>query len=165
MAMDLTGIRNINDYYSSHYLSTIFEDNANEVISQWRARSKATESPTPWSLLRGLSRDYHLMHEKGLRQRSDQLLPDIQSMAEQYLHVLGYEKTEPFSKSFQESQHDAYIFSEVKKANGAPLLWVLWRNILLIVAVSITVRLGTLRSRTKYWQRIYFSLCRSLHVG
>lgn len=124
MAMDLTGIRNINDYYSSHYLSTIFEDNANEVISQWRARSKATESPTPWSLLRGLSRDYHLMHEKGLRQRSDQLLPDIQSMAEQYLHVLGYEKTEPFSKSFQESQHDAYIFSEVKKANGAPLLWV-----------------------------------------
>lgn len=124
MAMDLTGIRNVNDYYSSHYLSTIFEDNANEVIGQWRARSKETESRTPWSLLRGLSRDYHLMHEKGLRQRSDQLLPDIQSMAEQYLHVLGYEKTESYPKSIQDSLQDAYIFSEVKKASGAPLLWV-----------------------------------------
>lgn len=123
MAIDLTGIRNVNDYYSNHYLATIFEDNANETISNWRIRSKETDSRTPWSLLRELSRDYHLMHEKSLRQRSDQLLPDILSLAEEYMRVLGYEKTKSFARTIPESQDEAYIFSEVQKANGAPLLW------------------------------------------
>lgn len=124
MAIDLTGIRNVNDYYSNHYLATIFEDNANETISNWKTRSKETNSRTPWALLRELSRDYYLMHEKSLRQRSDQLLPDILSLAENYLQVFGYEKTEPFARTIPESQDEAYIFSEVQKTNGAPLLWV-----------------------------------------
>ena len=40
MSMDLTGITNQNEYYTNHYFSSIFEENASETISAWRAEAK-----------------------------------------------------------------------------------------------------------------------------
>ena len=34
MSMDLTGIINKNEYYTDHYFSSVFEDNASETISK-----------------------------------------------------------------------------------------------------------------------------------
>ncbi len=77
MAMDLTGINNYNEYYTNHYFSSIFEENASETISDWRAASKDDDGArTPWSLLRDCGRLYTTIHEKYLRTRSEmQVLP------------------------------------------------------------------------------------------
>ena len=50
MAIDLTGITNVNEYYTNHYLNSIFEENAADVISKWRFLAKESEGlRTPWS--------------------------------------------------------------------------------------------------------------------
>jgi type I restriction-modification system DNA methylase subunit len=85
--MDLTGINNYNEYFTNHYLSSIFEENAKETISAWRdaAKNDAAESDqddsdsalseakegiktkTPWSLLRSSARFYFTVRERFVR--------------------------------------------------------------------------------------------------
>ena len=43
MSMDFTGINNFNEYYTQHYFASIFEENAAETISGWRAAAKEEE--------------------------------------------------------------------------------------------------------------------------
>ena len=125
MAIDFTGIRNVNEYYTNHYLSSIFEENATETISAWRKKAKEDGRRTPWSLLRESARQYYVMHEKSIRSRSVQMFPLIRDMADIYLSALGYEKTGSFIIPIDDGQNHAYIYSEIKKRNGAPLLWII----------------------------------------
>jgi hypothetical protein len=124
MALDLTGIKNINEYYTNHYLSSIFEENINDTISVWRKRSREEETRAPWSLLRESARQYYVMHDRSLRARSTRMLPYVVDMAETYLNALGYKVSKHFTVTIDDT-NQAYIYSEVKKQNGAPLLWVL----------------------------------------
>lgn len=129
MAIDLTGISNINEYYTNHYLNSVFEENASDTISKWRNEAKEREEiRTPWSLLRESAKQYYIMHEKRLRTRSSQMTPYIRDMADIYLSALGYKKTKPFTVSVDEGLNSAYVYTEIKKQNGAPLLWVLLSN-------------------------------------
>ena len=49
MSIDLTGITNKNEYYTNHYFSTIFEENAGEAITAWAQAAKSSEEiRTPW---------------------------------------------------------------------------------------------------------------------
>ena len=53
MGMDLTGITNKNEYFTNHYFSTVFEENASATISGWNAEARESEEiRTAWSLLR-----------------------------------------------------------------------------------------------------------------
>jgi len=126
MSMDLTGINNYNEYYTNHYFSSIFEENAEETISEWRSRSKESEGiRTPWALLRESSKQYYSVHEKYLRTRGDkQVLPLICYMANQYLESLGFPKAAPISVEVTEGI-SAPVYLEIEKPNGAPLLWVM----------------------------------------
>lgn len=126
MSMDLTGINNYNEYYTNHYFASIFEENARETISAWRGRAKDSEEiRTPWSLLRENSRQYYSVHEKYLRSRGDnQVFPMIRDMADQYLESLGFPTSDPFSVEVAEGIY-APVYREIKKPNGAPLLWVM----------------------------------------
>ena len=40
MSMDLTGITNKNEYFTNHYFSTVFEENASTTISGWNAEAR-----------------------------------------------------------------------------------------------------------------------------
>ena len=40
MEMDLVGIKNQNEYYTNHYFTSIFEDNAEDTIKGWKTREK-----------------------------------------------------------------------------------------------------------------------------
>ncbi|MBP3752760.1 MAG: hypothetical protein J6H20_09045, partial [Pyramidobacter sp.] len=54
MTFDLTGIRNENEYYTSYYFSSIFQEDAADTIKEWSARAKADGAyRTPWSRLKG----------------------------------------------------------------------------------------------------------------
>lgn len=120
------GILNVNEYYTNHYLNSIFAENAADTINAWSSAAKESkEARTPWSLLRECARHYYVMHERSLRSRSTALLPLIRDMADQYLSALGYERTAPVTVALEEGQVQAYVYTELRKQNGAPWLWIL----------------------------------------
>lgn len=126
MSMDLTGITNQNEYYTNHYFSSIFEENASETISKWRAEAKEGEGvKTPWSRLRDCARQYYTIHDRYLRSRFDtQTIANIRSLADLYLSSLNYPSASPEWIQIDDDTK-APVYLEIKKANGAPALWVL----------------------------------------
>lgn len=126
MSMDLTGITNQNEYYTNHYFSSIFEENASETISAWRAEAKESEEiRTPWALLRDVARQYYPAHDRFLRSKFDtQTLANIRSLADMYLRALGYPEAKPEWIEIDDTLK-APVYLELTKANGAPALWIL----------------------------------------
>ena len=126
MSMDLTGITNQNEYYTNHYFSSIFEENASDTIKQWRAEAKENENVrTPWSLLREAARQYYPIHDRFLRSRFEtQTLDSIRTLADTYLAALGYPTASPEWVDIDGITR-VPVYLELKKANGAPALWVL----------------------------------------
>lgn len=126
MSMDLTGITNQNEYYTNHYFSSIFEENASETISAWRAEAKESEAiRTPWALLRDVARQYYPAHDRFLRSKFDtQTLVSIRTLADMYLRALGYPEAKPEWIEIDDTLK-APVYLELTKANGAPALWIL----------------------------------------
>ena len=126
MSMDLTGITNQNEYYTNHYFSSIFEENAADTITRWRAKAKeSNEVRTPWALLRDAARQYYPIHDRFLRSRFDtQTLGNIRTLADIYLSALGYPEATPEIIDIDDTTK-APVYLELKKPNGAPALWVL----------------------------------------
>lgn len=126
MSMDLTGITNQNEYYTNHYFSSIFEENASETISKWRAEAKDSEEiRTPWALLRDAARQYYPIHDRFLRSKFDtQTLGNIRTLADIYLSALGYPEAAPEMVDIDDTTK-VPVYLELKKPNGAPALWVL----------------------------------------
>ena len=126
MSMDLTGITNKNEYYTNHYFSTVFEENAGATISGWNAAAKESEEiRTPWSLLRQNARQYYTAHDKFVRSSVNlQVLANIKALADSYLKSLGYPEAKPEVVTVDDSL-SVPVYLEMTKSNGAPLLWVL----------------------------------------
>ncbi len=123
--MDLQGIKFANEYFTNHYINSIFEENASGIIRDWREKAKTDNIRTPWSLLKETARQYYMLHEISLRGRTREMPTHIKNLADRYLEALGYEKAEPFNIPYENDENNAFIYKEIKKANGAPLLWVI----------------------------------------
>lgn len=125
MSIDLTGIHNQNEYYTNHYFATVFEENEKDTLSKWRENAKSSEERTPWSLLRDAARQYGVAHERYLRSNFDlQTLQNIRDLADRYLAALGYPAANPGVIAVDD-ETSVPVYLEVKKNNGAPVLWVL----------------------------------------
>lgn len=126
MSIDLTGITNKNEYYTNHYFSTVFEENAGATISGWNAAARESEEiKTPWSLLRQNARQYYTAHDKFVRSSVNlQVLANIKMLAGSYLKSLGYPEAKPEVVTVDDSL-SVPVYLEMTKSNGAPLLWVL----------------------------------------
>lgn len=126
MSMDLTGIFNKNEYYTNHYFSTLFEENANESISVWNAAAKESEEiKTPWSMLRQNARQFYAAHDRFLRSSVNmQYLNSVRNLADLYLSSLGYPEAKPENVAIDDTLV-APVYLEINKSNGAPLLWVI----------------------------------------
>ena len=126
MSMDLTGIVNKNEYFTNHYFSTVFEENASATISGWNAEARESEeSRTPWSLLRQNARQYYTAHDKFVRSSVNlQVLANIKALAGSYLKSLGYPEAKPEVVTVDDSL-SVPVYLEMTKSNGAPVLWVL----------------------------------------
>lgn len=125
MSMDLTGITNKNEYYTNHYFSTVFEENAGETISAWNAASRESEEVrTPWSMLRRNAAQFYAAHDRYVRSSlSLQMLYSIKDQADRYLSALGYPEASPITVAIDDTL-SVPVYLEMKKSNGAPLLWV-----------------------------------------
>ena len=126
MSMDLTGITNQNEYYTNHYFSTVFEENASAAISAWNAAAKdSEEARTPWSLLRQEARQFYAVHDRYARSGLNrQTLFSIRTLADGYLKALGYPAAKPETIAIDDTL-SVPVYLEMTKSNGAPLLWVL----------------------------------------
>ena len=140
MSMDLTGITNKNEYYTNHYFSTVFEENASSTISSWNAAAKESEEiQTPWSMLRQNARQFYAVHDRFVRSSLNlQALNGIRTMADAYLKSLGYPEAQPELIPIDDSV-SVPVYLEMVKSNGAPLLWVL-------LSASIETDAGILES-------------------
>ncbi len=123
--IDLTGIDNVNEYYTNHYLSTIFAENIDTQIKVYKETAKEEEGKTPWSKLKGVSRLYYAAHEHSSHERfSEETLEHVTRLARHYLEALGYPAMHPDTVML-DGDISVPVALEMKKANGAPLLWVL----------------------------------------
>ncbi len=121
--MILTGIENKNEYYTNHYFTSIFEENAEDTIKKWKEKEKAEEIQLPWKRLRDVRVQYYNIRDRYLRSKNEEVSkPMVQELAELYLDALGYEKANSVTEEVQDGL-SVPIFHEETKANGAPLLW------------------------------------------
>ena len=125
MAMDLRGILNQNEYYTNHYFTTIFEENAADTISNWRQAARDNQTAAPWAAFRDTSKAYYRIREKYLQMKNEEGSRGlIENQAAEYLAALGYGRPGSIHIELND-EFTAPVFHEVKKPNGAPLLWVL----------------------------------------
>lgn len=124
MAFDLTGINNVNEYYTNYYLTTLLEQDVKGVLEQWDSSvDKSTASP-PQSELKKLSKEFTPIAGAMEKERYPASALELQdSFLLQFLQVLGY----PVASQTMAVSSDITIplFTCLNRTNGAPLLWVL----------------------------------------
>ena len=123
MEMDLVGIINQNEYYTNHYFTSIFKENAEDTIKEWKVRDKEDGIQLPWKKLRDISRQYYRIRDRYSHIRNeDASKPLVQELAELYLNALGYENRKSVIAEVTDGI-SVPVYHEETKANGAPLLW------------------------------------------
>ena len=99
MSMDLTGIRNQNEYYTNHYFLSVFEENAAETIRRWQDEATTQGEKTPWAKLNAVASKYFSLRDRASRLRSELALePIISELASEVLTALGYQIATKASK-------------------------------------------------------------------
>lgn len=125
MAMDLHGILNQNEYYTNHYFTTIFEENAADTISNWRQVAKDNGTAAPWAAFRDTSKTYYRVREKYQQLKNEEGSRElIENQAAEYMAALGYGQPDSINIELND-EITVPVFHEVKRPNGAPFLWVL----------------------------------------
>lgn len=125
MSMDLTGITNQNEYYTNHYLASIFEENASATISAWRAEAKDNaDVQTPWAKLRACSRQFYVLHNRYADSAADHVRESVTELAAAYLDALSYPQPAPQLIDLSDDVK-VPVYLELTKPNGAPAVWIL----------------------------------------
>lgn len=127
MSMDLTGIRNRNEYYTNHYFASIFEENAADTIRAWREAAQGTDQRTPWALLRDAGKRYFLTRGRQGRRRGETAYTEaVSEIARDLLGALGYDAVSA-KPELEEIPNvgKVPVALEISKDNGAPLLWTI----------------------------------------
>lgn len=127
MSMDLTGIKNRNEYYTNHYFASIFEENAADTIKAWREAAQGTDLRTPWALLRDAGKRYFLTRGRQERRRGETAYTEaVTEIARDLLTSLGYDvlSAKPELEEIPNAGK-VPVALEISKENGAPLLWTI----------------------------------------
>ncbi len=126
MSLDLTGIVNRNEYYTNHYFSAIFADNARTTISDWRLLARDSDFRAPWSRLRDVGTKYYVLRDQYLRNGSgDSKAEIVQNLSAELLSALDYDPNQKPETIEIEEELTIPVYLEMQRANKTPLLWVL----------------------------------------
>lgn len=125
MKLDTTGINNLNEYFTNHYFSSTFSEDASDIISRLKQKAADQNEKAPWKALTDCLQQYSAIHERFIRVRTDaQVLQDLQTLADLYLQAFDYGMAA--SRIFQTDDGQMIpVYHEVRKYNGSPLLWVM----------------------------------------
>lgn len=125
MALDLTGISNESEFYTSHYLAAILEDDLEDLFSAWAKAEEEGKGRPPADRLLALSRDYTRLRADLARERDPEERLALQCpWVTAFLAALGYEAA-PVAREVEGGAYAIPVLAEVKKRNGAPEIWVL----------------------------------------
>ncbi|MBA2660680.1 MAG: hypothetical protein H0U74_00170, partial [Bradymonadaceae bacterium] len=119
MSMQFTGIENVNEFYTTHYLAAILEgDLKGTVFKEW---SEQGDERKPHEKLRALATDFfkfkaQLDDEENL----DRRLTLHREFASKFLYALGYE---PGLRHHDLAHGTVPVIAEVRRSDGAPVLW------------------------------------------
>lgn len=128
MSADLTGINNVNDFFTSHYLATYFEENIHDAVAIWKELEDTAGIKSPAAALKQAANQYFVAlpnYEAESNQESQMRV--VADMAQTVLDALGYKETQSTSIELDEGIEAPIFHEELTKA-GKPLLWVLLSN-------------------------------------
>lgn len=123
MAIDLTGITNENEFYTSHYLTVLLEGDLKDVFKRWEEEEQKNGNQAPYKRLGRLAREYFAFRSRLERERRmENRMTLCRDLFAALLPILGY----PYSPTFKELDDGARfpILGEIKKPNGSPELWI-----------------------------------------
>jgi hypothetical protein len=125
MAIDLTGINNVNEFYTDHYLASILEQDLKDCFKQWSEAEKEQDVIPPDRKLSALSREYFRTRAALERIREPQAIMAAQRpFLAGLLDALGY----TFVTTEQPLDGDEAILpliAGVTRDSGAPDLWII----------------------------------------
>lgn len=124
MAVDLTGIRNDNEFYTHHYLSAILENDLKDLFKKWREHDQIQKVATPFARLGLLQKPYFTMRSQVEREKTPRGRVEIQrGFVASLCDVLGY----PYQPTLMPLDDDSElpILGHLDKPNGAPDVWLL----------------------------------------
>lgn len=123
--MNIAGIINENEFYTSFYLSEKLEDDIKSTISQWQEKDENDESfKPPFKQLRSIAGDYFTLLDQ-LNKKNISTLDKLELSREfnkTILDILGFDHS-PESKELDEGS--VPLLSTVTRSNGEPLVWVI----------------------------------------
>ncbi len=139
MALDLTGIENDNEFYSSHYLAAIFESDLKHTFRQWQEQEERYREQirasgqkadprhpdrAPWVRLKALAQDYFRLQNQLQKEHDPACRLALQrGFTTQLLDALHYPGQSAL-KSLDNHAGEIPVLAEV--AQGLqPVLWVL----------------------------------------
>lgn len=124
MALDITGIKNENEYYSDYYLSSILESDLKGLLGEWLKAAEETKVKTPYDKIKSLSREYFIIRNKLERKFRNSDLNDYSNKFIPHLFETLEYKFEPKLVELDDKSL-LPIVGEVRKSDSAPLLWII----------------------------------------
>ena len=130
--MELVGITNHSEYFSSLYLSDLIEGDLKETYAKWKASAEehpdSEEHRVPDARLKGLARPWFRTFQKFEGERDSTKRLSLQrEVLSSLLHILGYKLQPSWRTLGKGTTKDLRIplIGEVNKSSGAPALWIL----------------------------------------
>ncbi|AWN34400.1 hypothetical protein [Methylobacterium radiodurans] len=122
MPIALAGISNENEFYSEHYLTTVFEGDIEETFAAWREAEKAGGTP-PNRRLAKVGTVWRRLSAQYLDERSDQKrLLIAREFAHEFLDALGYERRSELLPDAEEKL--VPVLARRALGNGEDQVWV-----------------------------------------
>jgi len=125
MALDISGIDNVGEFYSHHYLSAVLEGDLKAVLKGWREREKAGEGRAPHKALAALATHYFRCRNEASDARDE---ADRWRIARDFhvrlLEVLGYPYAGRSQVHSLPSGSLVPLVSSLER-DGNPYLWII----------------------------------------
>ena len=95
MPIELAGISNVNEFYSEHYLQTVFEGDVQELRARWREEEKAGGTPPDRRLEKAGARWRSSASDYKAERNDRKRLLIFREFAHEFLDALGYDARVP----------------------------------------------------------------------
>jgi hypothetical protein len=122
MPIDLAGISNVNEFFSEHYLQTVFEGDVQELFREWRDLEKAGGSPPNRQLEKVATRWRKLALEYRVERNERERLLAFRRFAYDFLTALGYDRN--FRLLWDDEEKLVPVEATRADANGHERVWV-----------------------------------------
>lgn len=118
MAISMNGIKNENEFFTSHYIAAILEDDLGGVIASWKKTAEESGSPTPAQRLNECGK-----HWLKLLRREENGAESATAFIPALLAALGY-ACSPVIRPVGEGAY-IQVEAEITRSGGTPEFWAI----------------------------------------